>query len=279
MVWQDWSHLNKKYADVWLAGLGGGVFDGGDVLQSQPMMGLGASGLGAMSSGDIELLQTLLNYELTARNRAEIAITAGWDVATCVALTFLLQQYQATPPTSDSTGAWIIDIWNENMAAILAACEAVKAGATPLPPPPPTNGGITNGGTTTTNGGYTPGGVCTAAGCDCYVYEGDEGPHITDLQQQLNAALDANGYEGIVATGVYDKETCGAIFELTGTFRPEFPGTHCNTDMTQEWLVPLECPDMVLPKKKGGVSRASMFAIGGLVLAAGLGGAYWIAQS
>ncbi len=276
MVWQDWSGLNKKYNDVWMAGLGG-IFDGGDVLQSQPVMGLGGA-LGALSADDIELLQTLVNYELSVLNHPEIALTAAWNEETCVALTFLLQQYQAspTPPTADSTGGWIIDIWNENKAAILAACEAVKAGAT-APPPPPTNGGITNGGTTT-NGGFTPGSVCTAAGCDCYVYEGDEGPHITDLQQQLNAALAANGYEGIVTTGAYDKETCGAIFELGGAFRPDFPGTHCNPDMTLEWLVPLECADMVLPKKKGGVSRAGMFAVGGLVLAAGLGGAYWIAQ-
>ncbi len=278
MVWQDWSHLNKKYADVWMAGLGGGVFDGGDVLQSQPMMGLGASGLGAMSSGDTELLQTLLNYELVAQGRSEIAVTAAWDQATCVALTFLLQQYQAmpNPPTVDSTGGWIIDIWNENKAAILAACEAVKTATTAPPPPPPTPTttptGPGNGGAATT----VTGDPCDATGCDCYVFEGNAGPHITDLQQQLNVSLEANGYEGIEATSVYDKATCGAIFELGGSFRPTYPAICTNVE--GEWLIPLECPGMILPTKKGGMGRAGMFAIGGLVLAAGLGGAYWIAQ-
>jgi hypothetical protein len=264
MVWQDWSNLNKKYNDAWLAGLGG------------------LRGLGAMGGGDIELLQTLINGELEDRQQPLLTVTSVWDAPTCDALTALLQEYAAaTPaPPQASTAGWIIDIWNANQQEILAACETVAGQVQTTTPTTPS----TTPAPSTTPGATVPMAACTAAGCDCYVYEGDVGPHITDLQQQLNAALDAHGYEGIVATGVYDKETCGAIFELGGSFRPDFPGTHCSTDMTQEWLIPLECPDMVLPKKKGaapnggGMSRAGMFAVGGLVLAAGLGAAYWVAQ-
>lgn len=121
--------------------------------------------------------------------------------------------------------------------------------------------------------------ACTASGCECYVYEGDSGPHIQNLQTQINAALDAAGYLPIEVTGVYDKATCGAIFTLGGSFDPEYPAICTNVE--GEWVVPLQCHDMVLPKKPteaGGPSRASMFAVGGLLLAAGLGAAYWMSK-
>lgn len=280
MVWQDWSDLNKKYNDVWMAGLGGGVFDGGDVLQAQPMMGLGATGLGAMTFVQIQTLQDLLNMENDYLGREYIPVTGVWDPATCLTVAYFNQILTE----GGKVNQYLYDTLENWQYDIVAACQALSQA------PPPTNGGVTNGGvtnggvtnggTTTTNGGAAPD-ACRASGCDCYVYEGDAGPHVTRLQEEINVALAAGDYEGIAVSGVYDKQTCGAIFELGGSFKPsdESFAQLCDPYMTQEWLVPLQCADMVIPKKKGGPSRAGMFAIGGLVLAAGLGGAYWIAQS
>jgi hypothetical protein len=256
MVWQDWTSLNKKYNDAWLAGLGG------------------MRGLGAMSSGDIETLQALINAELEARQQPAIVETAVWDKPTCDALTALLTEYTTTPPSQSSMGGWIIDIWNANQQEILAACEAVAGQVQPAPTDPastPTT-------TTTTTPATAPVSACTAAGCDCYVYEGDVGPHIEHYQQALNDALVAADYEPIAVTGVWDKPTCGAVFTLHGSFTYDaMTNPFCGH---QDFIFPVECPGMVLPTKKPGAktSRAGMFAIGGLVLAAGLGAAYWVAK-
>ena len=40
---------------------------------------------------------------------------------------------------------------------------------------------------------------------------------------------------------------------------------------------PASCETMKTPKKTG-ETKMGMFAIGGIILAAGLGGAYWLAQ-
>lgn len=293
MVWQDWTSLNKKYNDAWLAGLGdAGVFGGGNTLQPRAAAaGVGAlltpktgAGLGALSFSQVQTLQDLLNIENQYRSRPLIEVTGQWDNATCLTVYYytdiLLQGGQVDP--------FLYDFLYNNEVAIAAACQQVsQAGQAPQPPPttttePPPASDSTSPPITTSGGGAavptTTVDPCSASGCDCLVYEGDAGPHIENLQQQLNAALDANGYEPIPVTSTYDKATCGAIFELGGSFMPTYPAV-CN-NVEGEWVVPLQCPDMVIPKKKGegGTSRASMFAIGGLLLAAGLGTAYWVSK-
>lgn len=277
MVWQDFSHLNKKYADAWLSGLGdAGVFDTGNVLTPKR----GGMGLGALSFAQVQTLQDLLNLENDYRDRPYIQVTGTWNNETCLTVMYfvsLLQQGEQVDP-------FLYDFLYNNENDIAAACTALSQqpppGPGPAPAPSPPAPGPGPAPAPSPNEDTTmPSNVsaCNESGCDCYVNEGDQGPHLTSLQAELNAALDQAGYDPIPQSGVYDKETCGAIFELQGSFVPTYPPSCTNVE--GEWIVPLQCPDMVRPTKKGGgTSRASMFAIGGLLLAAGLGGAYWLSK-
>lgn len=277
MQWQDMSNLNSKYDDAWLSGLGAGVFDAGNVLTPSR----GTRGLGALSFSQVQTLQDLLNVENAYRNRPPIQVTGTWNQETCLTVIYYAQLLQG----GDQVDPFLFDMLYNNEQEIGAACTALSQGtvvqpsqpASPPPqplPPPPQNDQPPVVAPPPPGPGTVS--ACTAAGCDCYVYEGDQGPHIQGLQQEINAALDAAGYQPITVTGVYDKATCGAIFELGGSFVPTYPANCTNPE--GEWIVPLQCPDMVLPQKKAGSKKWGTVAIGGLIAAALLGGGYWVAQ-
>lgn len=277
MVWQDWAHLNKKYADVWLAGLGGGVFDGGDVLQSQGN-GKPASGLGQLTFSQVQTLQDLLNLENMYRERADIPVTGVWDAATCLTV------YYYTDILVNQGGQvdqFLFDFMLNNENAIADGCRALSEAAPPPPPPPPSNG-VTDG---NGGGGMAPmpgSNACFVFGdgtesCDCeLVAEDDTGPHIAHFQEALNVHLVEQGYDAIPISSAWDALTCGANYAVRDTFAYD-PSTNPWCPYGTNFNFPYRCEKMIVPEKKG-ASRAGMFAVGGLVLAAGLGGAYWIAQ-
>lgn len=263
MRWQDVSNLNAKWDAAWLSGLGGGVFDGGSVLQPR------AVGATDVPGGNTFWwnIQQNVNDQLDQLGRELVEVTEKPDVTTCAALEWLW--LKGNMPEDAYFKTFLDDPANGTL--VKQGCAAATDGVQTLPVPAPA-GGSAPAPAPTAHPSAAP---CQDGACDCYVNEGDEGPHIEFLQQQLNQALDAAGFERIPVTGKYDDPTCGAVFQLGGSFEPEYP-TLCN-NVEGEWIVPLKCPNMVLPKKKGS-SKASMFAVGGLVLAAALGGAYWVSQ-
>jgi hypothetical protein len=113
----------------------------------------------------------------------------------------------------------------------------------------------------------------------CQFAYGDSHPQIGLLQEQLNVALDFAGYQKIPVTGIYDAATCGAIFELRGTFKPS-PSELCPLG----WDVPFECGATTPPTKreeagKKKMSTAAMIGIGGALLAAVVGGGIYAAKA
>lgn len=274
MQWQDMASMNRKYNSMYMAGLGGGVFDGGSViLPASRKRAVGAAPTGGETFW--WNIQVNVNDQLDQLGREQIPITQKPDVPTCAALQWLLEHM----PQDAYFREFLADATNK--AIVSQGCHEATAGMDTLPVPPAAGGDTAPAAAPTAPDApasvTTPTGApCVNGSCDCYVNQGDEGEHITFLQHQLNAALDAAGYEGIPVTGVYDDATCGAVFTLGGSFEPPYPGLCSNPE--GEWVVPLKCPDMVLPQKKTGSSKASMFAVGGLVLAAGLGAAYWVSK-
>lgn len=258
--WQDMASLNRKYNSMYMAGLGAT-----------------GRGLGAEPPGGSNFwwnIQVNVNDWLGELGRERIEETEEPDVPTCAALQWLLEHMP-----EDAHFREFVDE-PANRQYIDAGCSEATAGMETLPVPSPVDAEESNDEPSPPEpSAEEPKPVessdeaCSDGTCDCYVFEGDRGEHIAWLQKQLNAALDAEGYEPIEVTGVYDPATCGAIFELRGSFEPDYPALCDNVE--GEWVVPLECPDMVLPKK---TSKASLFAIGGLVLAAGLGAAYWVSK-
>lgn len=121
----------------------------------------------------------------------------------------------------------------------------------------------------------------------CQFNYGDSHPQIGLLQEQLNVALNMAGYNPIAVTGTYDAPTCGAIFELGGTFSPS-PSQLC----PQNWVIPLSCAQSTPPTKRGiepiepsgppkkkKISTAAMLGIGGALLAAVVGGGIYAAKA
>lgn len=270
MVWQDMSNLNRKYNAAWLAGLGGGVFDGGSVLTpARPRRSVGAAPPGGETFW--WNIQVNINDHLAQLDREEVEVTEKPDVPTCAALQWLLEHMP-----SDAYFREFVEE-PENRKLIDEGCRSATEGMETLPVPKSTS--------SSAEPEEQPQdeeqdpveqpvvSACDGGRCDCYVHENDSGDHIAFLQEELNEALADAGFEPISVTGVYDAATCGAVFELGGSFRPSYPDLCTNPE--GEWIVPLECPEMVMPKKS---SRASMFAVGGLVLAAGLGAAYWVSK-
>lgn len=100
----------------------------------------------------------------------------------------------------------------------------------------------------------------------CWVEFSDRSPAIRKLQIELNAALDAAGYEGIPVTGQYDPSTCGGVFVMKGSFKPS-PATGC-----AQFVIPLECPEMEIPRKKGGEKSgfSTAWMLGGFAVAAAI---------
>lgn len=106
----------------------------------------------------------------------------------------------------------------------------------------------------------------------CQFAYGDSHPQIGLLQEQLNVALNFAGYDPIPVTGSYDAQTCGAIFELKGTFKPS-PSELC----PRGWDVPFECGATTPPTKRGEKRKMSTMAklgIAGALLAVVGGGLY-----
>ena len=304
MVWQDWTSLNKKYNDAWLAGLGGGVFDSGSVL---------GIGLGQTAAEDLSNIiwwgQIWTNEQLAALGLRPIQADGVMRPEFCGALSYLVEMAMAQLVTlNEEFTDWAGEYGHivEPLCTPLAKPAPLTASGQPAVVPtttqqtqtqpqtqttaptqtpvydsPPTTPPTTTTTPTTPAPGAAmqacktqPNGTVT---CDCYIYEGDTGPHIEHYQQALNAALVAADYEPIVVTGAWDKETCGAVFTLYGSFTYDpMDNPYCQG---QDFIFPVECPGMILPTKSGAkTSRASMFAVGGLLLAAGLGTAYWVSK-
>ncbi len=274
MRWQDVSTLNRKWSQTWLAGLGGGVFEGGNVLLPKSGVGQAEPPGGSLFWWNI---QVNANDQLDQLGREQVELTEKPDVPTCAAVQWLLRHMP-----DDAYFREFLET-PENRQLVAAGCAAATEGLETIPvpklagggepppepepsPPPPADTAPVDVG------------ACSGGTCDCYVYEGDQGEHIAFFQAELNEALIRAGYEPIEETGVYDAATCGAVFELGGRFKPTYPAICDNVE--GEWLVPLECPDMVLPRQAGEAksSKAGMFAIGGLLLAAGVGTAYWVSR-
>jgi len=244
------------------------------------------AGLGQVGEPDdvVWATQMYMNDFLTQLGLPTVRDDGRMDAPTCGSLGWIVDQ--ALSGALELEPAFI-DWLGENADHLEAACAAIPEPwpqpvvMAPAAPPPAT--------TPVTSAAETPFIVQTDAPpptieqamqacrtvngqtlCDCYVNEGDAGAHIQALQTELNEKLTDAGYVTIPVTGVYDKQTCGAIFVLKGTYEPVYPAVCDNPE--GEWIVPLRCDGMILPDKKGG--RASMFAIGGLVVAAAVAGGY-----
>jgi len=274
MQWIDVSAMNSKYDDAWLSGLGGGVFGTGSSITPPPV-----AGLGQLTTVQIQTLQDLLNMENDARDRDPIPVTGVFDPATCLTVIFYTQEIIAAQ--ANTVNVFLFDFLKNNEVAIGAGCAASAAAPTPDPTPDPTPGsGPTTGPALTPVPGtdcfvHTSDGSTT---CDCeYVELGSAGPHIEHFQQALNLKLVEQGYDPIPVTGVWDVYTCGANYAIRDVGAWYDPGTNPWCVYGGSFNFPYECEGMIVPKKPG-ASRAGMFAIGGLLLAAGLGGAYWLTQ-
>jgi hypothetical protein len=102
--------------------------------------------------------------------------------------------------------------------------------------------------------------------CDCYVIEGDVGPHIVDLQVQINDALVANGFRPIVLTGVFDKQTCGAVDAVIDELYLRLPPECAQS----EWSLPPPCENSEPPRRANSdrtasdASKAAIYFGGGI---------------
>ena len=277
MQWIDVSAMNAKWDDAWLSGLGGGVFGLGSTITPKPV---GQTPPATLSYGQIQTLQDLLNVENDYRERAYIQVTGSFDAATCLTVIYYVELLKA----GDKVDQFLFDMLSNWELAIAAGCAASQAAPPSLPPPGPT--GPTPGPGPTTGPALTPvpGTDCfvhTSDGsttCDCeYVELGSAGPHIEHFQQALNLRLVEQGYDPIPVTGVWDVYTCGANYAIRDVGAWYDPGTNPWCVYGGSFNFPYECEGMIVPKKPG-ASRAGMFAIGGLVLAAGAGAAYWVSK-
>lgn len=213
-------------------------------------------GLGALSSDTVWMAQAFLNEELAKRRLAEVPMDGNLTKATCEGLVKILKDVQAGGKVDPA----FADFMKTNGALFDAPCAQVLGSGTvtssrppePLPPQP-----------------QPPRQEFELE--QCFIDFGDESEIVADIQEQINAQLDEEGYEPIPVTGQWDGKTCGAIFFLKGRFHPE-PVPPC-----PEYQVPLECAEVVEPRKKGG-GKMMVWALGGLVLALAGGGVYWATQ-
>jgi hypothetical protein len=107
-------------------------------------------------------------------------------------------------------------------------------------------------------------------------------PNVPSLQQQINVALVANGYNPLAITGRLDAQTCGAMKwmrDTTGQDLLSTTGTNCQayvmpTKRTASVIKPstTTAPTLIATKPK--TSQSSMAAIGGIA-ALGLIGYYF----
>jgi hypothetical protein len=216
------------------------------------------SGLGAIDSNTIWMAQAFLNEELSKRRLATVPMDGTLGRSTCEGLVAILKDVQKGGKVDPA----FADFMKANGALFDAPCAqmlptTVTSSTPPIPLPkqpassPPA----------------TPPKFELE---QCFINFGDESDVVADVQAQLNEQLDAEGYEPIPETGQWDGKTCGALFFLRGRFSPE-PIPPC-----PEYQVPLECPEVVEPRKKS--SRALWWALGGLGVLVVAGGAYAVSQ-
>jgi hypothetical protein len=203
-------------------------------------------------------VQAFLNDALQQFGRQPVRADGTLDRATCEALfAWSRGELGALDPT-------LVEILDDNGAAIQTACDALRGGVVPPPPPPeePTNPFE-----------------------QCFVDFGDSSEAIRSVQRQINGQLASRGYIPIPEDGVWNSVTCGALYFLTLTqgVPAEGPGSpfdvpECPGGMT----VPTTCPDRVTPQKTstGTAARGGGAGTGGLLLlaAAALGGIYYFTQ-
>lgn len=267
-------------------GYGGGIFDGSqggfgglgayygnDRPPEQAAAGVfGALGqiYAGVENPKVRRAQQLANDVLEALNYATIEEDGKLGPATCGAIAYVYSQIPIEELNFVATEANAFASYVRSAPELESACTqqiAQSRWVTPSrlgPPPSPEPASEEPSMEFEEPEVLAPPGACE--------FEfGDSHPQIKTLQAQLNEALDAEGYEQIPVTGTYDPQTCGAIFELGGAFSPA-PSELC----PRGWTVPLECADMVIPKKKSenGVSTAAMWGIGGLLALAAVGGIY-----
>lgn len=197
-------------------------------------------------------LQFALNSSLMARKSALVPEDGILTATACAAIKAVVADVKAGHFDTTVDGG-LDKILKEIGTLVASACPSVAAA------PPPVVGPI----------------APTQAAAVCNFEYGDAHPQVSSLQSQLNSALDKAGYKPISVTGVYDAATCGAIFTLGGSFKAVASAT-CPSG----WIVPLDCPDKSLPKKKdepGGTKTgtATAWMLGGLVGAAALAGLYF----
>jgi hypothetical protein len=223
-----------------------------DRLSGRPM-----SGLGAIDADMIWMAQAFLNEELAKRRLPTVPMDGTLGRSTCEGLVAILNDVQKGGKVDPA----FADFMRQNGALFDAPCAqmlptTVTSSTGPLPLPPPSGGG----------GEPRPQFELE----QCFINFGDKSDVIADVQAQLNEQLDAEGYEPIPETGQWDGKTCGALFFLRGRFSPE-PIPPC-----PEYQVPLECPEVVEPRKKS--SRGIWWALGGLGVLVVAGGAYAVSQ-
>jgi len=211
-----------------------------------------------LSSKDISMIQEEIASTLQTLGYEGIPVDGKMSPLFCGALK-LLASMQATLSRDDFPD--FFDDMTQFGAALDASCRTVGAVQTPKKQ----------------SGGQAVPPSQLPAGIVCEFEFGTKAPEIVKLQHELNRALDAAGYEPIAATGIYDPATCGGIFTLSGSFHPD-PTSSAEGSNCSKWYVPLDCPDKVLPKKKGepaAKTSASMaWMLGGLIGAAALAGLY-----
>lgn len=168
-----------------------------------------------------------------------------------------------------------------------AGCDAAAQQAALAPPPPPPSAGLTP--MPGSNACYIH--ADGTETCDCYVYAGDTGPHISHYQTALNVALQAAGYAPIPVTGKWDAATCGAQYTLGGSFRYD-PATNPYCPYGEDFIYPGDCPSVTMPTRvttptleptpapgqKRKISTAALLG-GGALLAAIVGGAIYATKA
>jgi hypothetical protein len=217
----------------------------------------------AMSADIVQGFQFIVNDILQEMGYGTIRMDGVTDATVCGAVDFIAKAIGsgARPESGQVFAAALKEpIGNSTFGALLTmSCMGMKPWSVPV------KGGAVVGPTKPAD---VPG---TFEVCEFDF--GSAHPQVKAMQTDLNAALDAAGYESIAVTGVYDAATCGAVFTLGGSYRPA-PSTAC----PDNWTVPFDCPNKVLPKKKGGettkTGTSMAWMLGGLVGAAVLTGLY-----
>jgi len=227
----------------------------------------------------VQGFQYILNDVLDEMGYGGVGYDGQVTPALCGAVQFVASQIAAgARPGSGSALAGAI---NETFGGMRfgSILETVCAGAQPWSAPVRTGGAPAPGPAPAPPRPAPPAPVPEPGAADdwdaCYVEVGDSGPVITQIQRNLNAVLGEAGYEPVPETGVWDLATCGGFFALKG--EPDFMDWVPEVaECPAGFVLPLDCPGAPRPRKIGGkkMSKAAMWAIGGLLAAGLVGGLY-----